>query len=276
MTQVRVTTWALWGLIALGPTLAVVAIVMAGGRADTEEVAPAAAAPGVLAFAELVVRHHVSSPTPVPIQRLLPATPLMRPRPDDDGSSEVPAISVPQATAAIIAEPAGPGRYGVQVLVLQRSGSLETWQVTVTQTPEGPVAEGLPAVVDTPAIPTIRPPATGTPQPPERDDPVATTAEAFLRALLLGDGDLARYLSPGADLSAPDPPPFRDLAIARTAQVPLDASRLAVLVEVVAERPDAARQRMQYPLLLTQRDGRPEVDRILPALPLDPNPRSNP
>ncbi len=101
-------------------------------------------------------------------------------------------------------------------------------------------------------------------------DPVAAAANDFLSALLAGSGDVARYISPGSEISAITPPPYTTVVIedVMVTEEPLDGtspadgteSHLLVSATVTAQaKQDVS---VQYALTLAARDGRWEVKAI--------------
>lgn len=274
---VRLASIALWVVVAAGPVLGATALLVATtpdvGAVETRIGLPTQ----VAGVAELAVLAYLSG-VPLDPTRLTPSTRALRldpsdPSEDDRAAVVDQALRRPTVGATVVAyEPAGPDRFGVQVLVLDRTGHAETWQVTVSQTADGPAVEGLPALV--PAVNSPDAPRLGitSPQRPSEGDEIAATVEGFLRGLLVGDVDLQRYSA--AEFARPDdwtPPTAEfavvDLTLSRTGMQRV-GGRVAVLAEVMVSREDGRRHVMQYPLLVSQDQGRWEVSRVLPALPL--------
>ena len=99
-------------------------------------------------------------------------------------------------------------------------------------------------------------------------DPVATSASQFLGALLGGSGDVTRYVSPGAAITAVSPPPYSAVRLmeVRTDQdlhksPQASATQGVVRVFVTAEATVAADQKVtvQYAVTMRLREGRWEV-----------------
>jgi hypothetical protein len=105
-------------------------------------------------------------------------------------------------------------------------------------------------------------------------DPAWGTVEGFLTALLVGKGDINRYLTPGTHVSPVWPVPYAAVRIDRIAtaldlgvepaRAPSDGEELGVLVTAtgLATTTTADGLSMQYALVLTGRDGRWEVTEV--------------
>ena len=266
-TPVRLLQLALWMAVAAGPVLGVAAMVVAT-VAGRQPAPPAVPDVGTTTFAELVVLQHLTSRSDPPA-RLQPVHQQLRPAVDDTGSPDGLNAPSPLDVAAVAALPAGPGRWGVTVMVLGRDGEVESWQVTIAETSGGPVVEGVPALVPTPQSEPSVSLALGALEPPVADDPLATTVEGFLRAVLLGNGEVERWTAVDSGLAALDRP-VAEMSVRRVARHRVSASAVAVMAEVELRRHDGSVVIAQYPLLLVEAEGRIEVVRVLPALPLVP------
>ncbi|MGI9018770.1 MAG: hypothetical protein ACR2HR_16975 [Euzebya sp.] len=272
--RVRLLTTGLWILVVSGPVLGLIALA---------DASPAATSPprqerpfGLAGLAELAVLAHLSTlPGTAPVW-LSPAHPGLRLPPraieglsTDQLTAAAQAVrSTGMSAAAVALNPAGPGRWGVTVAVI-RDGRTEGWQVTVADTGTGLLVETLPALV---ALPTQQGPPTPaiTPlRPPDPDDRLATAVSRFLSAYLSADGELQRYLSAEADVRAP-PTPLAGIELRRIATGEVDDHHVAVLAETLLIGSDGGVQIAQYPLLMGRVDGRWEVQRLLPAVPVQP------
>ncbi|WP_103529036.1 conjugal transfer protein [Streptomyces sp. SM12] len=100
-------------------------------------------------------------------------------------------------------------------------------------------------------------------------DPALGTVRDFLGAYL-SDGDVDRYLSPGADAVAVDPPPYVEVSVSEVSvsgEVPRAGELLPVpasgeqrlLVEVQARTAGGLVRPLVYALVLMERDGRWEI-----------------
>jgi len=126
----------------------------------------------------------------------------------------------------------------------------------------------LPAIVAGPA--PMMPPELAYPRELPSRSEVAGSIGGFMSALLTGEGDVARYSTPGAETSPVTPAPYAEVQVTevRTMQTdndpiasPTGGQVLEVLVSVTASTEDRT-DRLQYPLQLTARDGRWEVTQV--------------
>jgi len=264
---VRILQLGLWIAVAAGPVLGVAALVVASS-AGRQQPPPAVPGVGVTSIAEVAVLQHVLGGA-VPPDRLQPVRQQLQPVPDVTVALPALAGPGPVDVAAVTATPAGPDRWGVTVLVLGRDATIEAWQVTVVETAGGPAVEGLPALVPTPRAEAPAALALDAPRTPAPDDVLAATVEGFLRAVLLGTGEVDRWTAVDVDVPALDHP-VAEMTLRRIARDRVSTTSVAVLAEVELRRADGSALIAQYPLLLAEREGRIEVARVLPALPLAP------
>lgn len=182
---------------------------------------------------------------------------------DDAGEAEGRACTFPAGTEGA----AQPGRRRTV-----------TWYVEIGIV--GEVDRGL-AALTTPALMPGPPavsdewrPAVEDREPPRDDDPVASTVEEFLRAALAGDGDVARYLAPDAEVRAADPPPFIELDLVEIGVEELADGRLRSRPQVEVTTPGGGRQVLVYEVLLDQRADRWEIVKFwgAPTLAAAPSP----
>jgi hypothetical protein len=123
----------------------------------------------------------------------------------------------------------------------------------------GDVGDGL-AALSTPGV-VPAPPTTfegwassrPTLSAPGDDDPVATTVQGFLGAILTGQGDPSPYLAPGAVIPAASPPPFAHVVISGMATQEQEGGELQVWVDVVATTPAGREQPVSYELVASPR-----------------------
>jgi hypothetical protein len=145
----------------------------------------------------------------------------------------------------------------------------------------GPVGEmaavGTPAVVPgPPALTTAVRPAGPTPGIPGADDPVMVAAQGFLNALLTGTGDVSRYLAPGVEVTAVNPPPFTGVTVDRLSVSEIDGATCARVL-ALATTTAGGRRTVGYELGIRERAGRWEITSISGAPALDDQrPESNP
>ncbi len=140
------------------------------------------------------------------------------------------------------------------------------YQVPVLAGDDGLVVTSLPSQVPAPAR-SERPPLDLTADSPLLAGEVADTIERFFAAYLTEQGDVERYLRPGAQVRAVEPAPFVETKIAAGNLREMGNSASAA-VQVTGK--DAAGQTTTtaYALQLQRRDGRWEVAEILAAPPL--------
>lgn len=313
----RAVRAAVIGLLLAGPALG-------GWAVYTAETSPAgqpattiqAAADGPSGFAQLYLAAwlHAGKGVEQTLRGYYPAlVSLSRPA-GEHAASQVVALAASQV---------GPGYWSIQVAADQLVAAGGGWQpagihcyqipVAVTGPPNaggptpatatgeepgvvatGYVATGLPAETSCPRgleLPRLDyGPTVGT-----STGPIGDTLTAFLGAYLAGAGEVDRYITPGADLTAVTPAPYTAVAVDSVALrglhgldaddldmtvVPDDDTAVEALVAV--EATDQAQQvtPMTYVLTLTARAGRWEVTALNPApalaeppaAPTDPGP----
>lgn len=275
--RVQITTVCLWLVVGLGPVLAVIALLRPAP--DPVVTAPASPAFGVAGLAELAVVAHVASLPGERAPPVEPAHPALRTKETPleglstaDREAAARSVDIPvRVASAVWAAPAGPGRWGVTVAIL-RGERVEGWQVTIAEGANGPLLETIPAMVALPSQHSVPTPALSPLRTPDPDDQMARTVERFLAAFLTSEGELARYVAAGSSLRAP-PVPLARSDLLRIGSGAVDEQHLAVLAEVRTVRTDGAVHLMQYPLLLQRAADRWEVQRLLPATPVQTNPR---
>jgi hypothetical protein len=126
------------------------------------------------------------------------------------------------------------------------------------------------------AAPQASPPQAtifGSAQAPAQGDPVADTATHFLQALLAGQGEIGRYLAPGATVTPVTPAPFSQvsvtgLSVANIGTPAGAAPRLEALVGVEATDSAGRVMELTYTLDMTRLLGRWDVVRTIGAPPL--------
>jgi hypothetical protein len=85
---------------------------------------------------------------------------------------------------------------------------------------------------------------------PDEDDELARTVEGFLDALLAGEGDPQRYLAPGVEMAAVDPPPLEAVVLDELAVDELDDGRLRVQARVTGLTAGEEEQPLAYELVI--------------------------
>lgn len=176
-------------------------------------------------------------------------------------------------TATVAAKAVKPGYFAITVAadIEDPDGAVTRYyRVPILKVRDLFVAASLPAEVPAPLGARAPELAVGTGVTPNPSDPIPTAISRFLAALLTGEGELARYVSPGVPLRAIRPAPFVTVAVNEVGTRKVsDGSPKAKAVEafVSATGTDAeGRQHpLQYPLRLVERAGRWEVSALLDA-----------
>ena len=102
---------------------------------------------------------------------------------------------------------------------------------------------------------------------------VAESAAGFFAALLTGQGDITRYMTPGTSLSPITPAPYTEVVVRTINATRTDANiddpeqgdSLGVFVELEVTRVDGEKTSTAYALDMTARDGRWEVSAVSDA-----------
>jgi hypothetical protein len=278
LVWIRVLRVLLWLLVLVGPVIAGVVAMRISGLSHRIEVVgeqtlvelPADSA-GAEGFAELFVAAYLSFDEDTELAAPLNASPA---RAEDQEW-------LAARTVSLGAEEIAPGYFAVTVaadLMAKDPDASEqpSWlpvgtrfyTVGVKETGSGWVATSPPTLVAAPPGGT----------PPEllvermdglRDVPgLEEAVTRFLAAYLAGEGELARYTSPGSPLSAVQPAPFSTVEIVEVGSVPTPDGDRQVVARVVGTDDSGRTQVLQYALVVAEREGRWEVAELLPAPPL--------
>jgi hypothetical protein len=94
---------------------------------------------------------------------------------------------------------------------------------------------------------------------PDSSDPLAQTIEAFLNALLAGEGEPEPYLAPGAVVSVADPPPFVRIELTGLASEQIEDGQTRAFVQVDAQTAGGTTAPLAYEVIVTPRDERWQV-----------------
>jgi len=104
---------------------------------------------------------------------------------------------------------------------------------------------------------------------PAGGNPMSETLERFFNALLVGVGELDRYIAPGLAVRPVSPPPYDGVRLEQlmttrnnelnVTQVPPDGTRMTVLAIIMARLADGSEWPLAYPLRMAVRGGRWEV-----------------
>lgn len=288
----RMATVGLWALIITGALAGFVALAGASGGSPPPVAEASESSVGAEGFAELYVAAWLDAGEgqEESVRALYPDAPALR---DVDAGSMYAA-----RTATVAAEDLGEGYWSITVAaevlvaVVDEAASSQDepgaagyrrhgthyYRVGVLAIEDGHVATGLPGEVPAPALADAPKLAGLGLERPELDDPIAAAVRQFLAAYLTGQGEIERYITPGAAIQAVQPAPFAGAEVTRLAQAaPTDAAAPTVVrVETAATTAAGAVQVLHYALELSERQGRWEVRQVLPAAPLQaaraPNP----
>lgn len=178
---------------------------------------------------------------------------------------------IPKAHTVEI-HPAGHNQWAAWVAVYDPQ-ALRMWQVRVNTAHGTPQAVGKPAMVP---VPVASPAAQPTFATNGIDDQLKRTISDTLSGLLTGTPDISRYTSADSTLSPITPPPFVGVELVGITKPRPVGSDAVVLTEINGQRADGVVIGAQYPLALTQHDGRWEVRGILRALPSVTEPQTTP
>lgn len=258
-TQASLTRAALWGLLAclalatLGNCLRPAGTSSGSSAPEpTEQVGPAG-------FAELYVATFVRAGQG--------SEATLRPffGGDVDFYGIDPHPDLPVAVATIEVVPADPEYWSV--LVAAVTDATTYYRVAVFRADGRFGASKLPQVEAAPlGAGRVSLGISGSTQRAVATDPVGVAATNFLRALLVGQGEVARYAAPGSGVEAVRPAPFVDLTLKTiTSRPSTDPPGAELLVDIVAKRADGRREPLSYSLQLAQRDGRWEVTSLVGA-----------
>lgn len=94
---------------------------------------------------------------------------------------------------------------------------------------------------------------------PAMTDLETITIQDFLRAVLVGEGDVSRYVAAGVEISSVDPPPFSALEVTALTAEPLDGEIVRFQATVEATTAGGGMQPAAYEVVAEWREGRLEV-----------------
>lgn len=245
-----------WAFVVLGASGGLLALLRPAPRGLAPLASPNAEAPArVAGFAELAVRRWLDGSAGGAAPDVV-----------NVASASLGADSRPVVLATnMVAAHLRTDRYwavtvGVEVAHAGREPGVWFVEIGVVDTPQGLLAAGAPAVVPSPLRAGSASPAGRAFAVPAPGDPIATTAQAFLDALLTGRGDLSRYLAPGTRM-APVTASFDSVVVERLAEVATTAQRRILRVDALATTAGADLD-LEYELTLELRAGRWEVRRM--------------
>ncbi|MGW7433283.1 conjugal transfer protein [Streptomyces sp. NPDC054861] len=290
--------WLVWGLIALGPLLGVLAYLSGPAKSaalapKTSPSAPAASGgQGAAGFASLFVAAYLSAgrgdePTlaayyppaasmqleGVSGQRRGEQLTVVRLRQTD---TAVWAVTVAARVTGAQPSPAPSAQRGASPSPAAAADPVRYFQVPVATAPGAGgatayTALALPAEVAAPERAKTPELVYGAMHPALPTDPRTQAVTSFLSAYLTKAGaELDRYLAPGTRLVAPSPAPYSGVAVDQLAvegesggepvvSVPGDGTTLRLLVTLRATGHDGVRLPLAYALTLKARAGRWEI-----------------
>lgn len=200
--------------------------------------------------------------------------------PDGMRSERELGSQIPAATAAVSTSSPAPGVWSVVVaanlLTLQPDGTrpakITCEQVSFVGDGNAYAATSLPAPVACPATAAVPVLAYG--RPADQAGLIGQSVAGFLTAYLVGQGQLDRYVSPGASVSPVSPVPYASLRLQdlRTHEAfepgqaarPMDGTQVHVLARVRCFDATGQSTLADFPLTLTARSSRWELTRIDP------------
>jgi hypothetical protein len=125
------------------------------------------------------------------------------------------------------------------------------------------VATSLPAQVPTPRTMPVPKLAAGKLSPPPPGDPIAAALQRFFDALLVGQGELSRYIDAQSGIRAISPPPFASVALRRMSRPAEGPGPVVVMTEVVGVNAAGNTRVLHYNLELEQSNSLWEVRGLL-------------
>lgn len=208
--------------------------------------------------------------------------PLKAYYPDVDSLERAPHSMIAASTVPLAATDTGGGIWSVtvQTMVSDRTATgysapqPRCFTVTIVASSGAYRAGALPAEVSCPLTAAAAlPQYTST----ISDGPIADTVTAWAAAYLTGQGQLTRYITPGAPITPITPPPYSSLSVTSIQlakdpappqdlqSVPSDGTRIVLTATVTATMASGITVPLSYPLTLTARGGRWEVTAVNPA-----------
>jgi hypothetical protein len=266
---VKLAQAAIVGAVAVGALTGPVALVVGVRPAGTGAAGEPATAPstGPEGFARLYVRTYLNQADerrPEFIEAFYPAA--------RDAVHGMRAGQFYAAeTATLRATPVGDGYWSVMVaaelLEMTEDGARAVgtsyYLVSVYERDGRYVATSLPAQVPTPRSMPVPPLAAGKLNPPAPDDPIAAAVQRFFDALLVGQGELSRYVDPASGIRAIAPPPFAGVALKRISRPAEGPGPVVVMAEVAGVDAAGHTRVLHYNLELEQSESRWEVRGLL-------------
>lgn len=257
----RVTTIAVWCLVACGPlALLTVAVSHAhtSSKTPTATTATGANPAGPAGFAELYVSVYLRGAS---------LTAFYPDAPQPTGQSGVTFTAV---TIAGVTE-TSPGYWSVTVAATEAAG-IRYFMVAIDSTHAGPayVATALPAAVAGPAE-AAEPQLGYDTTVPIPSGVLTGTVTQFLAAYLTGSGSMSRYLAPGTTIGAISPAPYASIQATgiytSSGQAPAPSSGVTVRVLAQVQATDASGNQwpLTYALTVTAVAGQWDIAAIDPV-----------
>lgn len=272
----RAGRWVAWLVVLASPLLTIAGLVVlqpAGAPSMRDDGAPAPSATPA-GWAEMYVRAWLtaSRDDPAGLEAFYPG---------GVKSQRAVGTQVPIDTAVISAVSTAPRVWSVvvvaDVLVLQsdgkRAATLLCAQVAMTGTDAAYVAAALPSPVACPG--TVGAVVLAYDDVADPVGPIGQSITGFLAAYLTGQGQLDRFVSPGASLALPRAAPFAAVRVAEVrthekfepgqAARPVDGTVVRSLTRAWGWDATGQSTPVDYALTLVARAGRWEINRIDPA-----------
>ncbi len=272
----RVSRLAAWLTVLASPLLTIAGLVVlqpagAPPMRDGGAPAPSSSPEG---WAEMYVRAWLSATRDDSAQLEVFYPPGMK-------SQRAAGTQIPVDTAVVSATSQASGVWSVvvvaDVLALQpdgkRAASLLCAQVAMAGTGDAYVATSLPSPVACPG--TLGAAVLAYDEVADPVGPIGQSIAGFLGAYLAGQGQLDRFVSPGASLGLPKPAPFAAVQVAEVrtheefepgqAARPVDGTVIHSITHAWGWDATGQNTPVDYALTLVARAGRWEINRIDPA-----------
>jgi hypothetical protein len=267
--KVRLAQMAIIGAVVLGAVtgpLALVASLRPAGAGDQAQQAVATSV-GPEGFAELYLRSYLNQADERRPEFVAAYYPDAK---DAIDGMEAGQFYVAQ-TATMRAREVGDGYWSILVaadlLEMTEQGAQNAgtsyYLVSVYERDGRYVATSLPAQVPTPRSMPAPKLAVGKLNSIAPGDQVAAAVQRFFEALLMGQGELSRYVDPASGIRAITPPPFTTVKLRRMSNPGKGAGPVVVLAEVAGENAAGHTRVLHYNLELEQQESRWEVHGLL-------------
>ncbi len=276
----RLAPIVLWAFVLAGAGGGVLALGRAGGAsASATTPGPTETSAGPSGWAQLYVRAFLPAgeTNEGQLQAFFPSAPPLL---------SVHADSLQAAwTVSMGATQVAPGYWTVVVAAEVEAKNGLRWAplgtryyaVAVIDQGGGYATTQLPSEVPAPAAAPVPALAVGEPAGVEGPSPITAAVGQFLQALLAGQGNIARYETPGLGVPALAPSPFANVALTGLSDLAAPVAKglaptCAVLAQVTGTDGSGRAETLSYALGLVNLDGQWEVNQFggAPALALPP------